>query len=126
MNLFDILNNISNGKKDISDEEDFEKEYNPFMINRFLAMDSSTLFFANEATKMSHLPKKAQYLFLFKGIDKKKRYFKYAKGEKNSKSVKKIAEYYQVNEERALEMSELLSKEKIKEIENIGKNLVER
>ena len=120
MNLFDIINNISNSKKDdISEHEDFQKEYNPFMVNRFLSMDHSTLFFANEASKMSSLPKHMQYHFLFHGVDKKKRYFKYVKQDKSIENIDYVCMYYQINKEKAVEIIQLLSDNQIKQIKSI-------
>jgi hypothetical protein len=126
MNLFDYLNNISNGKEDVSGSEEFQSEYNEFMINRFLSMSMDTIFFANEASKMYNLPKKLQYQFLFHGISKKNRYFKYAKADKIDKSIKNIIEYYHVRHEVALEYLELLSKDQLKEINLLYEGKIKR
>lgn len=127
INLFSILNNISNGKKSLVDHEDFKKEYNCFMINRFLAMDNSTVFFANEVSKMSTLPKRMQYEFLFHGINKTKRYFKYAKAAATkTKDVENVAKHFSVNKERAIELLGILSKAQIKEINLIFEDRVKR
>lgn len=115
--MFKILNSISN-KQDFFEGEDL-KEYNPFMINRFLAMGNDTILFANEASKMSNIPKELQYLFLYHGINKKKRYFKYIKGDIKEQSIKNICNYYQVREDVGLEYLDILSNEQIKEINSL-------
>ena len=116
MNLFDVLNNISNGKTQLDQEEDFEKAYSPYMINRFLAMSTDTVFFGNEMSKNNHLPKRLQYLFHYHGINKKKRFFSYAKNTTFSKNSKNISKYYKISLDRAVEFENLLNKEQIKEI----------
>jgi hypothetical protein len=118
LSLFDMLNNISNSSENLSEHEEFNKAYSSFMINRFLAMDNSTIFFANEASKMSHLPIRMQYEFLFYAINKTKRFFKYAKSKNiKSKDIDNISKYYSVNKERAIEMLDILDKKQIKEID---------
>ncbi len=60
--LFDFLNSISNKTK-LYDSEELAK-YPEFMVNRFIAHGNDTIFFANECSKMSNIPKYLQYLFL--------------------------------------------------------------
>lgn len=115
--LFDILNSISNKQKHYSKDE--LDNYNPFMIARFLSMGDDTIFFAHEVSKMSSLPNQLQYEFLYKGINKKKRYFKYIKGEKKEKSLGNICKYYNVREEVGLEYLEILTNTQIKEINSL-------
>jgi hypothetical protein len=115
--IFDILNDISFDKHEILSEKENFKDYNPFMINRFLSMDGSTLFLSNFINRMSHLPKEVQYQFYLKGIDKKKRFFKYQKKEGGDKKVKIIKKYYNCNDEKAMELLEILKDDQIKSIE---------
>lgn len=116
--IFDILNSLTGLKEDISSREDFEKIYNPFMINRFFSMDAETLFIANFVSQMSHLPKKVQYDFYFRAIDKKKKFFKYEKKEQNNiNGLDEVSEYYQINKSDAYYlMINILSKEQISNI----------
>jgi len=118
MTIFDILNSISHTKVDLSEEEDFDREYNAFMINRFLSLDESTVFYANEASKMSNLPGVVQYQFLLNSIPKKKRYFKYVKGVKKSKEINTIKTHFQVNESVAMELLEILTTKQLKKIKD--------
>lgn len=117
--IFDILKSVSYEKVDYSEAEDFNKRYSAFMINRFLAADPETLLFANVMSRMDHLPSKLQFQFYFYGIDKKRRYFKYAKKDKGSgKTIEVIAQHFNVNMDRASEMMELLDKNTINKIKN--------
>lgn len=124
MTIFDILNSLSYTKIDLSEEEDFEREYNAFMINRFLSMSEDTVFYANETTKMSSLPNNVQYQFLLNSIPKKKRYFKYAKGEKKSKEINIVKTHFQINESVAMEFLEILTPKQIKSIKDFYKNRI--
>ncbi len=120
--LFDILDDISYNKKEILQEEEDFKEYNPFMINRFLSMDGTTLFLADFINRISHIPKKMQYLFYLFGIDKKKRFFKYQKKGATGDNIKLIKKYYNCNDRKALEILDILSETQIKEIKKTFKH----
>jgi len=109
--LFDFLNDISHLKKNILSEEN-EREYNSYMINRFLSMDTSTVLYANEMNKNAHLPKHMQYDYYFHAIKKHKRYFKYIKHQRQE-DIEVICEYHQCNEVRGREMLSLFSKDDI-------------
>lgn len=112
--MFKILNSISSKKPKFEGEE--LANYNPFMICRFLSMGDDTALFANEASKMSGLPDELQYTFLYHGINKKRRYFKYIKGSKKEKNLANICTYYQCNEEVGMEYLDILSDSEVKEI----------
>lgn len=105
--LFDFLNDISHSKKNIFSEEN-EKEYNSYMINRFLSMNIDTVMYANEMNKNSHLPKHMQYEYYLHSIKKHKRYFKYIKHERQD-DIDVIREYHQCNETRAKEILPIFS-----------------
>ena len=120
VNLFDFLKSISETKEELFELEEFDKKYPPFMINRYLSSSQDTLFFANIMSQLSHLPKKLQYAFLLKGIDKKKRYFQYAgKGKDTTKQLRDVVRYYNCSKEQGMEYLEILSKEQIKKIKAI-------
>lgn len=126
MDLFGILNNISNGKDDISEDEEFNKQYNEFMISKFLSMEKSTLFYSYYMTMYGHIPKKAQYLFYFNAIDKKKRFFKYHKKDNENKTINNfdaIKFYFDVSTEKAEEIHDLLNETDIIAIEEIFKGV---
>ena len=118
--LFDFLKIISETKEELFDYQYFEKDYPPFMINRFLSASQDTLFFANIISQLDHLPKKLQYTFYLKGVEKKRRYFQYnGKGKDSSKALKTIVKHYQCSKEQGLEYLELLTTEQIKQINEL-------
>lgn len=110
---FFFLNAI-NMKTDI-DESLVEKEYNPFMVNRGLSYFNDTVMWANEMNMKSFLDKDLQYKFLLNTVKKGKRFGKWAKSEKDE-TIDMLIEYYQVNRQRAQEISRLLNTKQLQVI----------
>lgn len=119
MTIFDILKSISNDKNDLSDEPEFEKAYNPFMINRYVSMLKDTAIYAEYADKMANLPKKLQYQFYLNAIPKKNRFFAYQKSEAKDEDVTNIMKYFYVSESKAKSLIKVLPQESIREINNL-------
>lgn len=111
LSVFDFLNDICQGKKDVLTAEN-EKDYNPFFINRWLSMRIDTIMYAQEMNKCSHLPKRMQYDFYLYSIKKQRRKFEYIKHQRQD-DIDLIGEYYQVNETRSKELLPLLSEDDI-------------
>lgn len=117
MSIFDIVNNLSSSKTDISDSDDFKKNYSQFMVNRIFSLGKDTVFFANEMNRIKGLNDKDHYAFYFHGLSKRKRYFKYPKNIKSDKDlVDSIQWYYNVNENKAYDIIELLDEEVLNKI----------
>ena len=118
MNIFDILNAISHTKnKKLVDEADFEKVYNPFMINRMLSMHPDTVEYTQYMDANINISKKGQFYFYLNIIPKEKRFFKYLKKNINmNDEIKILQEYFQCNSEQAKEQMGRLSKDQIGEI----------
>jgi Bacteriophage clamp loader A subunit len=109
--LFDFINDLSHGKKDVMTEEN-EKDFSPYMVNRFLSMDITTILYANEMNMNSHLTKRMQYDYFLHSIKKHKRFFKYIK-HKRQDDIDLIAEYHGCSELRAKEMLPIFTDEDI-------------
>lgn len=109
--IFDFLNDVSHIKKDILTEEN-ESDLSPYMLNRFLSMNITTVMYANEMNMMSHLPKRMQYDYYLHSLRKEKRFFKYVKF-KNEDVVSVIKEYHNCSERLAKEMLRIFSDEDI-------------
>lgn len=120
MTIFDILRSVSYDKSDLSQQEGFDEAYTPFMVNRFLSMAPDTIFLAEFMNKMSHLPARLQYHFYMGAIDKKRRFFKYAKGKEdvNKENLKLVMLYYDVNDVQGKEILKLLNDEQLQNIKN--------
>jgi hypothetical protein len=112
--IFDFLKALTETKVDLTNHERFEKDYSPYMINRFLSMEPSTLYFAHFANNISD--KKIHYMFLLGSLEKKKVYLKYIKKNKE-KDTKIIQQCFDVSIERSIEYLDIISKKDLKLIQ---------
>jgi hypothetical protein len=112
--LFEILNSINHNKRDLISECVYqEKDYNPYVINRFLSGQMDSVIYANEMNIRPFLPKKLQYDFLRNAIRSRKRYSKWLKPELDE-NLSVICEYYNCSMRDARRYSELLNEEQIR------------
>lgn len=115
MNPFDYLNSINHTKQDIMDDDNAERGYNSFLINRSLSYFYDTVGIANLMNRYHHLDNKLQYHFLLNIIRKRKRFSKWMKvGATDDIDV--IKEYYGYSNEKARQVIALLSKEQVETI----------
>ena len=117
MNHFDYLNSINLTKKDIMIDDDCEKSYNSFMVNRGLSYFQDTIIIANEMNRQHQLDSKLQYQFLINMIRKRKRFSKWAKAQKES-DIDAVKEYYGYSNEKSRQALTLLSPDQITIIKN--------
>jgi hypothetical protein len=116
MNPFDIVNNILRDKKDIIVDDQTEKEYQPFLINRSLSYHMDCIIYANEMNRRHHLDKKMQNDFLINTIRSRKRSFaKWIKPSKND-LLKYIKTYYGFSDDKAVVALSILTEDQIREI----------
>ena len=112
MNPFDYVNSINNTKRDIMEDDNAERGYNSFLINRSLSYFSDTVGFANVVNQYHHLDNKLQYHFLINIVRKRKRFSKWIKPETES-DIEVVKEYYGYSNEKARQVLSLLSPEQI-------------
>jgi hypothetical protein len=112
MNPFEYLNAINSTKKDIMVDDDAEKKYSAFMVNRGLSYFNDTIFYANEMNKYHQIDNRLQFDFLINTIRKRKRFSKWFKPEQ-SESIELVKEYYGYNDEKARQALTLLNNEQI-------------
>ena len=117
MNHFDYLNSINLTKKEIMIDDDCEKAYNSFMVNRGLSYFQDTIIIANEMNRHHQIDSKLQYQFLINMIRKRKRFSKWAKAQKES-DIDAVKEYYGYSNEKARQALTLLSPDQITIIKN--------
>jgi len=116
MNPFDFVNDILQGKKNLIVDDQTEKEYQPFLINRSLSYHMDCIIYANEMNRRHHLDKKMQNDFLINSIRSRKRQFaKWIKPVKND-DLECIKIYYGFSDIRAREVLNLLSEEQIEQL----------
>lgn len=114
--LFEYLNSINTTKEYLMVDQQAEKEYVPYMINRGLSMFNDTIMYANEINRYPELSKKVQYEFFINSITARKRFSKWPKREKESEDLKMIAEYFQCSYDKAKVTLSLLTETQLAEV----------
>jgi len=116
MSPFDYVNQILQGKKNLIIDEDTEKSYAPFLVNRSLSYHKDCIAYANEMNSRHHLDKKLQHDFLLNTVRSQKRPFaKWVKSEK-SEDIECIKSVYGFSDTKAREALRLLSNEQIQQL----------
>ena len=115
LDIFSVLKDINLTKSfNLQNDENFNKAYDSFMVNRYLSMNPETVLEANCMNKYNRLPKNVQYLFYCSVIEKKDRFLKYIKSDvtKEDKDlIKYIQKLYLVNKIVAEDIVKTIPKE---------------
>ena len=125
--LKDYLNSINYTKEQLLDSEDeqWEKKYPPFIINKCVAPFPDTILLVNELNQLHHVDKKLQYDFLLNSLRSRKRYTPWMKAKK-LKNLEYVKEFYGYNNEKAKAALDILDDEQIsaikKKLNKGGKN----
>ena len=100
--LKDYLNAINHTKERLMDTEDeeWEKKYPPFMVNKCLAPFQDTILLVNEINQYPHLDKKLQFDFLINSLRPRKRFTPWVKAKKLD-DIEYVKEFYGYNNEKA-------------------------
>lgn len=115
-NPFDYVNSILQNKKNLIVDEQTEKDYAPFLVNRSLSYHKDCIIYANEMNRRHFLDKKLQFNFLINTIRSQKRPFaKWVKSEK-SDDLECIKTAYGYSDTKAREALRLLSNEQIQQL----------
>jgi len=112
----EVLPSIMHNKKDLSNDEGFEKSYNSYIVNKALSFHLDCIMAANEMNKYHHLPVKMQYSYLLNRVRGYKRPFKTWEKRETIDDLEAIKEYYNYSNEKAKEALVLLNANQIKEI----------
>lgn len=112
MTPFDVKNIIDQKTKKEWDQE-LEKSYIPFMINRAYSMNMQTVLFANEMNISPFIDKRMQFDFYYHALPKAKRFDKWIKSDQLDAKVQLVSEYYQINKMRAMEFLKILSEKQL-------------
>ena len=123
MNLFDWLNEITYHKRPWSTFTDEDKaEFNTYMINRFVSMNSSYIDIVNLIQRYPECPKRKVYQLYCSLLPKKKSFFKYVKAsiKADKDTINKVVDIYQCSSREAKEYLAILDENQIKNILNVG------
>lgn len=117
MKLTDYLNAINYSKKNLmdTDDDDVERKYPAFVVNRCMSYFPDTILYANEMNRLSHLDNKMQFSYYLHSVRKRKRFSKWLKNE-NPADLDLIKSYFGYNNKRAREALEILSEKDIEHI----------
>lgn len=113
---FDYINAITHTKEDMIVDEQSERAYSPFVVNRGLSYFVDCTLQANEMNVHNTMPKRWQFAFLKNVITKKKRFSKWNKKQEDSSSIDMLMTYYKYNREKASQALALLTPEQLREI----------
>jgi hypothetical protein len=117
MNPFEFVNSINYTKEDIMIDDETEKEYLPFIVNRQLSYFQDTVLLSNEMNKYHHIDKKLQFHFLLNIVRKRKRFTKWSKPS-GVDDLEVVKEFYGYSNEKARSAISLLTPEQIETIKN--------
>jgi hypothetical protein len=115
--LKDYLNAINHNKEKLMDTEDeeWEKKYPPFIVNRCLSPFPDTIQLVNEINQLHHLDKKLQFDFLINSLRPRKRYEPWMKAKK-LENLEYVKEFYGYSNVKAKAALDILSEEQISAI----------
>jgi hypothetical protein len=115
-NVFDYVNEILRGKTNLIIDEETEKGYVPFLVNRALSYHYDTVLYANEMNRRHHIDKKLQNDFFINTVRSKKRSIvKWAKTNKDE-NMQYVKKAYGLSDAKALDALRLLSQEQIQKL----------
>ena len=115
--LKDYLNSINYTKEPlmVKEDEQWEKKYPPFIVNKCLAPFQDTIMLVNEINQLHHLDKKLQYDFLLNSLRTRKRFAPWVKATK-LENLEYVKEFYGYNNEKAKVALDILTDEQISAI----------
>ena len=123
MTIFDWVNNILVHKKHWNEfTEDEQKKFSPFIINRWLSMDTEFIEIVNIFQKyaIGTLEPREVYKWYCDILPKGKRFNKYIKGKRDKKYDKELIDimssHFECSKLQVKEYIELMNKDEIKEI----------
>jgi hypothetical protein len=123
MTLFDWINEITYHKRPwITFTDEDKTEFNTYMINRFISMNSNYIDIVNLIQRYPDCPKRKVYQFYCDLLPKQKAFFKYIKAsaKDDPETIKAIAEYYQCSTREAKEYINIADVDNIKNELNLG------
>jgi hypothetical protein len=117
MKLSEYLNAINHTKEPLMNTEDeqVEKKYAPFVVNRCLSYFIDTILHVNQINEFPNTDKKMQFDYLQNSLRKRKRFSKWQKKE-IIENLEIVKDYYGYSNQKATEIIDMLSNENIEEM----------
>ena len=99
------------------DDEEWERKYPPFIVNKCVAPFADTIMLVNEINQLPNVDKKMQFDFLLNSLRPRKRFTPWLKATK-LENLEYVKEFYGYSNEKAKSALTILTKEQIKTIKN--------
>ena len=115
--LKDYLKAINQTKENLLDTEDeeWEKRYPPYIVNKCLAPFTDTILLVNELNQYHHLGKKLQFDYLLNSLRPRNRFTPWMKAKK-LENLEYVKEFYGYSNEKARDALDILSTKQISAI----------
>jgi hypothetical protein len=116
--LKDFLKSINKTKVDLLEDDEAglqEKDYNPYVTNRYLSYFPELIYLVNEMNQRPDADKKFQYHFLLHSVEARNRFSPWQKQEKGD-DLETIKQFYGYSNQRAKEVLRILTKEQVEYI----------
>ena len=112
--LKEYLNAINHTKERLLDSEDeeWEKKYPPFIVNKCVYPFQDTIMLVNEINQLPHLDKKLQFDFLLNSVRSRRRFSPWLKASK-IEDLEYVKQYYGYSNAKAKQALDILTDEQI-------------
>ena len=97
------------------DDEEWERKYPPFIVNKCVAPFADTIMLVNEINQLPNVDKKMQFDFLLNSLRPRKRFTPWLKATK-LENLEYVKEFYGYNNEKAKVALDILNDEQISAI----------
>ena len=112
--LKEYLNAINHTKERLLDSEDeeWEKKYPPFIVNKCVYPFQDTIMLVNEINQLPHLDKKLQFDFLLNSVRSRRRFSPWLKASR-IEDLEYVKQYYDYSNDKAKQALDILTDEQI-------------
>ena len=112
--LKEYLNAINHTKERLLDSEDeeWEKKYPPFIVNKCVYPFQDTIMLVNEINQLPHLDKKLQFDFLINSVRSRRRFSPWLKASR-IEDLEYVKQYYDYSNAKAKQALDILTDEQI-------------
>ena len=112
--LKEYLNAINHTKERLLDSEDeeWEKKYPPFIVNKCVYPFQDTIMLVNEINQLPHLDKKLQFDFLLNSVRSRRRFSPWLKASRID-DLEYVKQYYGYSNAKAKQALDILTDEQI-------------
>lgn len=112
--IWDYVNAINMSKEDLMTDDQQEREYTPFVVNRSLSYFADTVLPANEMN-ITKVDNKLAFHYLINTVRPRKRFSKWAKKTEDN-DLLLVMEYYGYNNRKAEDALRILTPDQIEQV----------